>query len=107
MGLSATNACWGMKRPMPRPSHPTRDNAKEFLYLIEENERLHMTKRPKMAKTPYEVTAETAREVEKVTQLVCDVGDMLAHLPRPELVTAALMKLQAAVEGVVRGQVTK
>jgi hypothetical protein len=84
-----------------------RDNTKEFLHLIEENERLHMTRRPKMAKTPYEVTAETAREVEKATQLVCDIGDMLGHLPRPELITTALMELQGAVEAVVRGQVTR
>jgi hypothetical protein len=84
-----------------------RNNTKEFLHLIEENEKLHMPRRPKMAKTPYEVTEETAREVRKVTQLVCDVGDMLGHLPRPELVTAALMELQAAVESVVHGQVTK
>jgi hypothetical protein len=84
-----------------------RDNTKEFLHLIEENEKLHMPRRPKMAKTPHEVTAETAREVRKVTQLVCDVGDMLGHLPRPELVTAALMELKAAVEAVVREQVTK
>jgi hypothetical protein len=94
-------------RKVRKLSPVTRDNTKEFLHLIEENEKLHMPRRPKMAKTPYEVTVETAREVRKVTQLVCDVGDMLGHLPRPELVTAALMELQGAVEAVVRGQVTR
>lgn len=92
---------------MPRPSPLTRDNTTEFLHLIEENERLHMTRRPKIAKTPHEVTVETAREVEKVTQLVYDIGDMLGHLPQPELITAALMELQAAVEDVVRRQVAR
>lgn len=92
---------------MPKSSPLTRDNTKEYLHLIEENERLHMTRRPKIAKTPHEVTAETAHEVAKATQLVYDVGDMLDHLPQPELITAALLDLQAAVAAVVRGQVAK